>query len=374
MIDSENAMRSAMAKLAGASSIALDLEMENNYHHYGLHIALIQVSMPRDAPFLFDPLSGIDLRPLGDLLVSPGAEKIIHDADFDKRACRQVMRWNIRNIFDTKVAAQFCGFRQYGLASLLGALLNVHTDKRFQKTDWLKRPLREDALDYAARETSFLFAIKDILVKRLDELGRLEWAKEEFERLESFAEPDNSSPRHRRIKGSAALAPRQLAVLSSLDAFRDGLAKKSGRPVHFIINNKTLLQLAVSPPRSVRELQKIRGLHPSVYRQENAELFMSAVEKGLTAPDKIPPRHARPASAPGYGARLKAMQKWRAALAESLDMEPHLLIPGDAIGWCARNPERPLPDDLAARIRNWQKPVAWNEFARQFRVPEQPAH
>lgn len=372
LISDENAMRSAMAELAGVSSIALDMEMENNYHHYGLHIALIQASTREGATFLFDPLSGINLRPLGDMLVSPDVEIIIHDADFDKRACRQIFKWNLTNFFDTKVAAQFCGFRQYGLASLLNELLDIQTDKRFQKIDWLKRPLRKEALDYAARETNFLFAIKDILVKRLTELGRMEWVKEEFSRIEIFDERSADASVHHRIKGSASLTPRQLTVLASLNEFRDNLARKSGLPAHFIIKNKILLQFAVSPPRSAQELEKTAGLHPSVYRTDNARRFVEAVEQGLTGPETISRRRRGPASTPGYGQRLKKMQEWRASLAEKLNMEPYLLIPNDVLGWCARNPERPLPPQTAALIRNWQKDIAWKEFADRFRVPVQP--
>ncbi len=371
LIDSLDAMSAAMEKLAGASELALDLEMENHYHHYGLHIALVQVSIRNSKPFVFDPLSGIDLTPLGTMLTDPGVELSIHDADFDKRACRQIYKWNLNNFFDTKVAAQFCGFKQYGLGNLLANLLNVKTDKKFQRIDWLKRPLRKDALDYAAGETRFLFDIRDILEKRLSELDRLSWAREEFKRLETFEDPHDCAASHLRIKGSSTLTSRQLAVLGELAGFRDKIARKTGRPVHFVISNKTLLEMAALPPRTAEELNKIRGLHPAVYRASNVALLIETINRGMSGPTETHPRREqRPRSTPGYGNRLKAMQKWRAQIAEELDIEPHLLLSNDILGWCARNAEKSLPDDVSSQIRNWQRQLLWNDFRTRFSVAD----
>ncbi len=77
----------------------------------------------------------------------------MHDADFDRRACRQIYQWTLNHIFDTKIAAQLAGFRQFGLGSLLQELLGIQVNKKFQTCDWLKRPIPKDALDYAARDT-----------------------------------------------------------------------------------------------------------------------------------------------------------------------------------------------------------------------------
>ncbi len=371
LIDNTGAMSAAAERLAGVSELALDLEMENHCHHYGLHIALVQVSIRDGQTFVFDPLSKIDLAPLGAMLTNPGVELIIHDADFDKRACRQVYKWNLNRFFDTKLAAQFCGFRQYGLGSLLDELLNVKTDKKFQRIDWLKRPLRRDALDYAARDTRFLFDLKDILERRLTELDRLSWAQEEFKLLETFEDsPDEPAP-HTRIKGSTALNGRQLAVLRELAEFRDQLARKLGRPVHFLIRNKILVEMAVKPPRTATDIQKIPGLHPAIYRESNSTRLIEAVSRGAAGPEERHPSRAyRPRSTPGYGNRLKAMQKWRADIASGLDIEPYLLLSNDVIGWCARNAGRTLPAELASQVRDWQRKVLWTDFRERFSVAE----
>ncbi|MDP2991605.1 MAG: ribonuclease D, partial [Kiritimatiellota bacterium] len=160
IIDRADTLRSALACLKGRRCLALDLEMENQRHHYGLHIALIQISTAEHRNFIFDPLAGLDLTPLNALFSDNQVELIVHDADFDRRTCRQVYGLNLIHVFDTKIAAQLCGFRKFGLASLLQDLLNIQTDKKFQKIDWLKRPLPKEALDYAARDTASLHTLK----------------------------------------------------------------------------------------------------------------------------------------------------------------------------------------------------------------------
>jgi len=374
LIDHPDAMRAVLTELLPIPSLALDLEMENSYRRYGLHIALIQVSTPERKNYIFDPLSGIDIRLLGALLTNRKTELIVHDADFDKRSCYQVYRWELNHVFDTKIAAQLCGFRQFGLGNLLKDLLHIHVDKKFQTFDWLKRPLRKDALDYAARDTASLHELKAILVRRLTELGRLAWAREEFLRLETIEPAQPAMPMHYRIKKSSLLSARQLAILCSLAAFRDKVARRLNRPVHYVMRDPVLLQLSTQPPENEHDLRSIGGMHPVMYRKESIQEFLQAVRDGKAAPEDMHPlRHQRPPTKAGYSQRLKAMQDWRREAAVPLDLEPHLLLPNDILQWCARNPGEPLPPPVATQLRHWQKELLWDEFRRKFMVPERPA-
>ena len=113
LIDTQRSMSAALKKLGGFKSLAVDMEMENHYHHYGLHIALIQVTTPDNTNYVFDPLSEIDVQPLGELFMNSDVQIVIHDSEFDKRACHEIYGWKLNHMFDTKVAAQLCVIRQY---------------------------------------------------------------------------------------------------------------------------------------------------------------------------------------------------------------------------------------------------------------------
>ncbi len=374
LIDTPPAMAAAMAALAPATSLALDLEMENSFRRYGLHIALIQVSTPDRKNYIFDPLSGIDIPSLGALLTRQATELIVHDADFDRRACRQVFRWTLTHVFDTKIAAQLAGFRQFGLGSLLQELLGIQVNKKYQTFDWLKRPIRRDALDYAARDTASLHDLKAILVQRLTELGRLAWAHEEFLRLEIQEPEAPAGPVHHRIKRSSLLSPRQLAILGALAGFRDQVARRLNRPVFYIMRDPVLLQFAVHPPADANALRAIRGMHPAMYRPETMAQFFEALARGRAAPEETHPfRKKRPPVKPGCAQRLKAMQDWRRQAAAPQDLEPHLLLSNDLLQWCARHPGEPPPAAIASELRQWQRELLWKDFQGKFNVPDSPA-
>jgi len=373
IIDRADALQAALACLKGRHCLALDLEMENQRHHYGLHIALIQISTAEHRNFIFDPLAGLDLTPLNAIFSDNQVELIVHDADFDRRACRQVYGLNLSHVFDTKIAAQLCGFRKFGLASLLQDLLNIQTDKKFQKIDWLKRPLPKEALDYAARDTASLHTLKDILTGKLVELGRLDWAREEFKRAELIEPVPDLTPPHHRIKQSALLTPRQLAILGALTRLRDEVARSVNRPVHFIIRNDLLLRMAVQPPTTIHELRQMKSLHPAMYRDHIAQRLLEAVRQGQSAPEEAHPHLTkRPRSKPGYEQRLKAMQAWRALTAAPYGLEPYLLLSTDVLQWAARHLDQPMPPDIAGQIRTWQKKIVWERFERQFLAPVRP--
>lgn len=367
LVDRPAELPAALAALQGRRSLALDLEMENQRHHYGLHIALIQVSTPEGRNFIFDPLAGIDLKPLNVLLSSGRVELIVHDADFDRHAYRQIYGLPLPRVFDTKIAAQLCGLRKFGLASLLQDLLNIKHDKKYQTCNWLKRPLPKEALLYAARDTASLHSLKEILTRRLVELGRLDWAREEFQRAESVETVPDLTPAHYRLKRSTLLTPRQLAILGALNSFRDEVARSLNRPVHFIIHNDLLLRLVIEPPRTARDLRQVKGLHPALYRDPLAQRFLDAVRRGQSAPEEIHPRlKKRSRSQGGYEQRLKAMQAFRALSAVPYGLEPYLLLANDVLQWVARHPEQDLPPEVAGQISSWQKKIIWNQFKRQF--------
>jgi ribonuclease D len=310
------------------------------------------------------------LKPLGALLTEGRHELIMHGSDFDRRTCFQLFGWILETIYDTQIAAMFCGFKQPGLANLLSELFGLKIDKHFQKQDWLKRPLTRPALEYAARDVNMLNPVRDLLTARLIELGRLEWAKEEFARGEKAITADRAMPSHCRIKYSSSLSPRQLAVLNALDDYRQALARRFDKPPHYIIRDSLLVDLARQPPDDERKIKSIRGFHPALYRKEGIEGLLRALQAGLAAAEQVhPARRPRRVQRPplaNWEKRLKEMRKWRLDKALELNIEQHLVLDADVIEWHARNPGHDHPQYVAESIRNWQRKVLLPEFMEKF--------
>ncbi|MDD5482665.1 MAG: HRDC domain-containing protein [Kiritimatiellae bacterium] len=368
LISDQSGLDSALAQIRDMNPLAVDMEMENNFHHYGLHLALIQIATPGNDVFIIDPLALHDLKPLGALLAGSRHELIMHNADFDRRTCFQLYGWILGKTFDTQIAAMFCGFKQPGLANLLNELFGMKIDKRYQKQDWLKRPLSRPALDYAARDVNMLHALQEILTVRL--AGRLEWAKEEFGRAEKTLASAYPVSAHCRIKHSAALSPRSLSVLKALVDFRESAARRFDLPPQFVIRDALLIELARRPPKDGEKIKSFRGLHPALYRKHGRDGLMQAIQAGLNAPEEIHParksRHSLPPAAQNWEKRLKDMRRWRLEKATALNLEQHLLFDAEVMVWFARNPGRPAPPYIAGRIRNWQRDFLLPEFLNLF--------
>lgn len=374
LIVRQNELQSVIVRLEQQNALAVDMEMENNLHHYGLHLALVQIATASGDVFVIDPLSLSDLKPLGGLLTDRRHELILHNADFDRRTCYQLYGWILNRTFDTQIAAMFCGFKKPGLASLLEELFGIKTDKRFQRHDWLKRPLSDAALEYAAKDVNRLHALRDLLTARLIELKRLEWVKEEFDRAEKNLNGNSQQPIHFRVKYSQSLSPRQLAILKALVEYRMTMASALDMPAQFVIRDSILIELARHALQDETKIKAIRGLHPALYRKKGTEGLIGAVRSGMSAPEQIHPgwcgRRIFEPSAAGWDKRFKAMRQWRLNIAHELNLEPYLVIENEVLEWCARNPERHFPPSLADRIRRWQKQSIWPGFQTHFAVSQ----
>ena len=120
--------------------VALDLEADS-LHSYREQICLVQVSTPAGNAIL-DPLAAPEVLPgLAPLLADPAVRTILHGGDYDVRLLKREQGIEVRNLFDTMIAAQFTGRERFGLAALLEEHFGVRLDKRHQRADWSRRPL-----------------------------------------------------------------------------------------------------------------------------------------------------------------------------------------------------------------------------------------
>src|SRR5262245_57649134 len=177
-----------LKSIASADAVALDTEGAS-FHRFVDRIYLLQIST-RDRTAIIDPLAlGVPTR-LGALLEDRRVEVVFHDADYDLRLLRQDYAWQVRHIFDTRVAAQLLGIRAFGLAALLERYFGVKLDKKHQRADWSMRPLTQGMLDYAAQDTTYLLDLRDRLAADLRKMARWDWAEEEFLLLEQTQWPE----------------------------------------------------------------------------------------------------------------------------------------------------------------------------------------
>jgi ribonuclease D len=354
-------------------SIALDTEGAS-FHRFVDRIYLLQLST-RERTAIIDPIPIGRPSALGRLLEDPQIEIVFHDADYDLRLLQQDYGWHVRNIFDTRVAAQLLGLRAFGLAALLERYFGVKLDKKHQRADWSMRPLTQGMLDYAAQDTIHLLELRDRLERELERAGRLDWAHEEFALLEGTRwGDDNPGDAFLRVKGARDLSRRELAVLRELVQWRDGVAERLDRATFRIVGNEQLLEIARRQPASPDQLSSIKGVPRGMIEARGSEMT-SAVARGLAVPENALPKFPKAPRwdrDPDFDARVALLKTVRDTAATRLDLDPGVLCARDRLEAVARkNPS--TPEELAdvRELRAWQRGVLGEDFLKAL---PKPAH
>ncbi len=358
-----------LSALGQVPRIAVDTEGAS-FHRFVDRIYLLQLSTDsRHA--IIDPLRVTTLEGLGKLLESREVEVVFHDADYDVRLLHQDYGWRITSIFDTRVAAQLLGVKQFGLAALLQKHFGTKLDKKHQRADWSMRPLTGDMLAYAAQDTMQLLQLRDELANDLETKGRSHWAREEFERLEGTRwTVDAPGTSFLRTKGARDLTRRELAILRELVEWRDGVAGTLDRATFRVVSNDVLLELCRKVPKHAGQLQGMKGLNPRMASEQGAAII-AAVERGMAVPEnELPrfPRSPRWEKDPQLDQRLSQLKSVRDAAAQRLELDPGVLCARDRMEAVARRQPASLDDfNELPELRKWQVEVLGEDFIKAMR-------
>ena len=354
-IDRQEPFDRALARVAEQRVVAVDTEADS-LHSYFDKVCLIQISIPGE-DFVVDPLREVRLDRFGTILADPAITKILHGADYDLRILNRDFGFTTANLVDTMICAQLLGYPAFGLAALLERHFGVKLNKAHQRADWAMRPLPPEMLEYAAMDTRYLVALAEKLRDELEALGRLDWAAEEFRRLEAirFRETPEEEEGWRRMKNISALDRRGLAVLRGLYLWRDALARKADRPPFKIIGNDALLEIATKKPVDAAALQALKSVS-TYHRGRYTSQILAVVTQALAvAEGELPERNeARPWNRDReLESRITKLKKVRDKVAAELKIDSGLLAPRHVLTAVA---EKGTLDDIPA-LRQWQRTV-----------------
>jgi ribonuclease D len=308
----ETADLARRAREAGRLGIDTEFMGEGRYRP---ELCLVQISLPDGDEqlgevTLLDPLTEppFDPAPLAEVLADPAVEVVLHAGRQDVGLLRRLWRCEIRNVFDTQVAAGFAGMRaQLSYEGLLREVLDVRLRKTASFTRWDRRPLSPEQLEYAREDVLHLLALAEALQERLRALGRLEWAREECTYLEGISDERNLDTIFSRLPRVNSLDPPQRAVARELVEWREELAERGNRPVSSVLQDATLVEVAKRRPQTAERLSQIRGLHESTLRRRGREI-LEAVARGREC-DGIPVEGERPTQPDAADAPLIALSE-----------------------------------------------------------------
>ena len=136
LVRDDSRLTEVVEYLLRTSRVAVDIE-SNGFFRYHERVCLVQLSST-DTVFIVDPLAIDNIRPLGELLGDRSVEKVFHAADYDIRSLDRDWGFRIKNVFDTKIAAEFVGTERVGLQAVVKEYLGVALTKslKLQRSDW----------------------------------------------------------------------------------------------------------------------------------------------------------------------------------------------------------------------------------------------
>ncbi|MDY6952121.1 MAG: HRDC domain-containing protein, partial [Thermodesulfobacteriota bacterium] len=381
-------------ELSSQRVLGVDTEADSLYHYFP-KVCLIQISTAQDT-FVIDPLSIQTMDPLHPIFANPTIKKVFHGADYDVRSLFRCLRMKVNNLFDTMVASQFLGEKETALAAVVQRRFGVTLDKKYQRSNWSKRPLNHDMILYAAHDSAYLIRLYGELEKALRSKGRLGWVEEECQILSRDAVVnDNPGPRDasrakslnghvtggankavpslfRRFKGAGKLVGRDLAVLEEILQFREKIAMEKDKPPFRIFPNPVIQRLVKARPTHRAALKKMGDL-PADFMKRYADGVLDAIQRALALPgSSLPsfPKTPRPPRDRKKEARLKLLKTWRGRKAKDLELEPGLMCNNHLLHAFAEHGPRHV-DDLKAieKMRVWQRTAFGKEIVQLLKRP-----
>jgi ribonuclease D len=160
LITSSSKLKERIEKLQNSAEfVCVDTEFVREKTYYPT-LGLIQIGY-KDDVFAIDPVdNSMSLEPFKELLLNEKIIKVLHACSQDLEIFYNLFSITSKNMFDTQVGAKMLGFGEsISYSRLVEHYLRKRLDKSHRYTDWIKRPLDQEQLDYAALDVVYLIEI-----------------------------------------------------------------------------------------------------------------------------------------------------------------------------------------------------------------------
>ncbi|MBN2047097.1 MAG: ribonuclease D [Anaerolineaceae bacterium] len=341
-VNSDEKLSELALALKNEPIIAVDTE-SNSLFAYDEQVCLLQFSTPTQ-DYLVDTLALMDLSILAPIFSDASIEKIFHAAEYDVICLKRDFGFEFEHIFDTMIGARTLGWTQVGLGSLLESLFDVKVNKKYQRTNWSKRPLDDAQLDYARTDTHYLINLRDRIKSELMEKNRWEMAREDFQRMCQISVPPPTDPIEQcwRSCNKRHFNLQQQTVLYELCAYREKSARRANLPPFKVLSKNILSQTAENCPRSIKELKQNVSISDKLI-QRHGKALISAVRRGLEQNPIRRPKKTRKNQEP-YHTNLDRLREWRKNTAKKHQVESDVILSRDLLEQIAATDPKNLAD------------------------------
>ncbi|MHC5004165.1 MAG: ribonuclease D, partial [Planctomycetota bacterium] len=304
---------------------------------------------------LIDPLEGVDLTGIWELIADPALRTIVHAGFQDLEPVVRHLDRPPANVVDTQIAAAFVG-QPYpaSLRKLVEGLLDVHLGKALTFTQWDHRPLSARHQHYAADDVRYLPALDAAIRRRLEELDHTAWCDDECAQLGDPAqyrfEPETQ---FWRVRGADRLDAKPLGILRALFMLRDEIAREHDVPPRTLLKDELLVTLSRTPPKELEQLRQIRGL-PRPIAEGAGQRILDAIDAGRRSPPPSRPRGSRREDTATERARIDALFSIVGGYCRGRGIDPALVMTRTEIASLYREVARKRSLDDMRVMQGWR--------------------
>ena len=321
LLQNTDALEAAEAQWGESAVLGIDTEFFRE-RTYRAELGLVQVSDGRRA-WLIDPLALGDLQALKRMLCNSAILKVFHSASEDLEVLWQSLGVAPVPMIDTQIACAMLGQPlQLSYQHIVQWLCGVEVDKDQTRSNWLRRPLSQKQLYYAASDVVFLPMMLARLRAELRDENRWHWIEEDVGRMVRQSQHGTEPAlAYQRINGAGRLDPVALRTLAALAGWREEIARSNNIARGFVLTDVDLMQLAQRRPQTAAQLAEIDSIHPSA-RKKYQQTLLGLIDSSLKS--EQPVEHIAVLDREQQR-RLQMMREVVKQRAEELHIDPALL-------------------------------------------------
>ena len=230
--------------LLRSTSLGVDTEFIRESTYFP-KLALIQFSTKHNN-YIIDTQTITSKSLLVDILTDDRILKVLHSAKQDLETIHRYFECFPNNIFDTQIAFNLIStLMNPSYSSLVKKYFSVNLKEGSWRTDWLKRPLSDEKIEYAANDVKYLIDLSIKLKEEVSKLNRLDWLEEEHRNELSLKkiiiDPFDA---WNKITIPINLDSKQRSNVRSIAAWREVEAKNIDIPKKWILTDGEIIKLA----------------------------------------------------------------------------------------------------------------------------------
>ena len=227
--------------------VAVDTEFRRTTKD-NMKLALMQVNDSNEI-YLIDCLQIKEPKEICSFLSSQDTKKIFHSCREDIEAIYSWTKQGVLNIYDTQIANSLLGGSfSISYQALVKEKIGLVVSKDETRTNWLRRPLTESQLNYAAFDVYYLIDLYNLQREEFSKTNKLEWLEEESNKYS--------------VLDSCIELPRNKVF---------GIQKKEEKEILIEFNNM------------VNKISRIEGINPTLFfsKQNQKILLLNTLSLGL---------------------------------------------------------------------------------------------